>query len=219
MTLFKVWDSTRNKRFMVMVPDGEDLYEQIVLRASTKLQINGVSLVLEEDGTVIDDTNVLRELKSEQTLLLLTANEKWTEHLNLTTTESRTSGFSTPTSATSSMLLFNIESSDNIANLNVENDNTEINNIEINSIEINDIENEMNVMNTETLSNRNEELDWTRFQIPCHKFPANYLHLYEQGTKHQHIITDMVHIIVNVLRTIDTQPPMRTLKNIAREIS
>lgn len=95
--IFKIWNQTRTKKHFISVDDTEDLYEQVVLKgkhpvlfifnnlfnvaqmkfsASSKLDINGSSLVVESDGTVVDETDVLRSIKNE-VLILLQPNEEW----------------------------------------------------------------------------------------------------------------------------------------------
>lgn len=48
----------------------------VTLKASTKLEINGVQLVIEKDGTPVDDDDVLNVVKSE-VMLLLGEGEIW----------------------------------------------------------------------------------------------------------------------------------------------
>ncbi|KAF2887572.1 hypothetical protein ILUMI_18601 [Ignelater luminosus] len=63
---FKVWNITRQKKvFVVLNSDDQQLYVNFVLKASEKLELDGSTLVLESDGTIIDDDDVLRHLKKK----------------------------------------------------------------------------------------------------------------------------------------------------------
>ncbi|CAG9764332.1 unnamed protein product [Ceutorhynchus assimilis] len=59
-----------------MIKDEADIYDQLIWRASLKLQKNGDKLVLEKDGTIIDEDEILLLLENE-TLMLLEEGEKW----------------------------------------------------------------------------------------------------------------------------------------------
>ncbi|KAF2901427.1 hypothetical protein ILUMI_04760 [Ignelater luminosus] len=49
--LFKVWNITRRKKvFIVLNSDDQQLYVNLVLKASEKLELDGSTLVLESDG-------------------------------------------------------------------------------------------------------------------------------------------------------------------------
>ncbi|KAF2891526.1 hypothetical protein ILUMI_14647 [Ignelater luminosus] len=91
--LFKVWNITRQKKvFVVLNSDDQQLYVNLVLKASEKLELDGSTLVLESDGTIIDDDHVLRHLEKE-TLILLEKDQKWicaTSGLNLSTCSTET---------------------------------------------------------------------------------------------------------------------------------
>ncbi|KAI4459143.1 hypothetical protein MML48_6g00001703 [Holotrichia oblita] len=86
--LFKIWDCRRAKKIFVPMEDEESgLYEQLILKASEKLQIHGTRFVLESDGTSVDDDEVLK-IVSTQTLILLTKTEAWEALLATTATTS-----------------------------------------------------------------------------------------------------------------------------------
>ncbi|CAG9764333.1 unnamed protein product [Ceutorhynchus assimilis] len=74
--LFKVVDSRRENRVMVIIKDEADIYGQLIWKASLKLQKNGDRLALEKDGTIIDEEEILLLLENE-ILMLLEEGEKW----------------------------------------------------------------------------------------------------------------------------------------------
>ncbi|XP_071053983.1 uncharacterized protein [Onthophagus taurus] len=94
--LFKVWDFRRENRVIVLIKDEHDVYTQLILKASMKLEINGEMLVLEKDGSRVDDDEILLLLKDE-IFILLEKGDKWKnpndETDSLPTTISRSSGF------------------------------------------------------------------------------------------------------------------------------
>ncbi|KAF5278248.1 hypothetical protein FQR65_LT15737 [Abscondita terminalis] len=77
MELFKIWNVNRTKKVCVVISsDQENKCEQLIFKANQKLEINGSVLVLESDGTLVDDDNALMCLKKE-IFLLLQCNEFW----------------------------------------------------------------------------------------------------------------------------------------------
>lgn len=91
----KIWSADRLKKCSIVVSDDTMLYENAILKgkqslnlhvyidinfcfisASSKLQLDGAILVLNSDGTVIDDNETL-QLISQETLILLQKDEVW----------------------------------------------------------------------------------------------------------------------------------------------
>uniref|UniRef100_A0A1B6GC46 CIDE-N domain-containing protein n=2 Tax=Cuerna arida TaxID=1464854 RepID=A0A1B6GC46_9HEMI len=72
---FKVVDCTREKRFGVVATSLQDF----VIRAKEKLGLNGetVKVVLEQDGTEVDEEDYFSTLERNTSLMLLAPNEKW----------------------------------------------------------------------------------------------------------------------------------------------
>ncbi|KAJ3639917.1 hypothetical protein Zmor_003245 [Zophobas morio] len=76
MLAFKIWNVSRTKKVFVAIEEDEQMLLVLVAKASEKLQIDGSTLVLETDGTVIDDETVLKMVEKE-VLILLTKEECW----------------------------------------------------------------------------------------------------------------------------------------------
>lgn len=76
---FKIWSGDRVKKTAIVLNKDENLYENLILKASQKLNINGSKIVLESDGTDIDECEVLEAFHKE-TLVLLEPNEFWVSH-------------------------------------------------------------------------------------------------------------------------------------------
>uniref|UniRef100_A0ABD2WXB1 CIDE-N domain-containing protein n=1 Tax=Trichogramma kaykai TaxID=54128 RepID=A0ABD2WXB1_9HYME len=73
---FKVWDSWRNVRKGLVVGN----YEELILKGKEKLGLTSnekVSLVLESDGTQVDDCDYFKTLSNNTVLLLLRNGERW----------------------------------------------------------------------------------------------------------------------------------------------
>lgn len=73
---FKIWSADRQKKTAVVSPMCDNLLLSVIATASAKLDINGSILVLESDGTVIDEDEVLTSFEKE-IFLLLECNEIW----------------------------------------------------------------------------------------------------------------------------------------------
>lgn len=74
--LFKVWSADNIKKSVIIVDDNDNIYENLTEKASEKLNIVGCSLVLQSDGTVVDDGDALKLLNKE-TFVLLEKNSSW----------------------------------------------------------------------------------------------------------------------------------------------
>ncbi|CAG9818630.1 unnamed protein product [Phaedon cochleariae] len=75
--VFKIWNSTRHKKTIVTMRESEEnLLLRLITKASEKLKILGTELVLESDGTKIDEDEVLKLIKYE-ILILLQPGEEW----------------------------------------------------------------------------------------------------------------------------------------------
>lgn len=76
MNIFKVWSGNRDKKHYVGVYGNSDILKSLIISASIKLDKIGVKIVLEEDGTEIDEDFILEYVKLK-TLLLLERGETW----------------------------------------------------------------------------------------------------------------------------------------------
>uniref|UniRef100_A0A1B6DRX3 CIDE-N domain-containing protein n=1 Tax=Clastoptera arizonana TaxID=38151 RepID=A0A1B6DRX3_9HEMI len=71
---FKVVDSSRERRFGVVASSLQDF----VIRAKEKLgMVGGVKVVLEQDGTEVDEEEYFITLERNTSLMLLGQQEKW----------------------------------------------------------------------------------------------------------------------------------------------
>lgn len=73
---FKIWDSWRNVRKGLVVSN----FEELIVRGKEKLgvpQNENVSLVLESDGTQVEDGEYFKTLGNNTILLLLRHGERW----------------------------------------------------------------------------------------------------------------------------------------------
>ncbi|CAH0564390.1 unnamed protein product [Brassicogethes aeneus] len=190
--IFKVWSCDRKFKSLFKVAE-PDILCQLILKVNEKFQINGSSLVLNKDGTVIDDEDILIEMKNE-TLLLLTQNEKWTPEIGCSSSNTLPS---TETLNSSKILEWLDDSSKN------QTENLE--NVPINNIQI------LNIV-------ENPEYQWTNYVIPWDKIPTDMIQKCEQGVVSKSIITEIVHIVINDLRAIKELIPANTLKRIANDI-
>lgn len=78
MIRLKVWSNDRVEKFAVHFSDEDDV-QDIIGKGSKKLNINGVQLVAEEDGTIVDDNvDLLYYAQQSKPVLLLRQGEIWT---------------------------------------------------------------------------------------------------------------------------------------------
>ncbi|CAH0554613.1 unnamed protein product [Brassicogethes aeneus] len=73
--IFKIWDSSRKNKILV-IARSSNIYQQVILKASQKLNVNGVSLVIEKDGTRVDEDEELIMVKDDP-LILLEKDQFW----------------------------------------------------------------------------------------------------------------------------------------------
>ncbi|XP_066595405.1 uncharacterized protein [Prorops nasuta] len=73
---FKIWSLNRKQKIAIPMEECTDLCTNLIMKASKRLNITSSTLVLEKDGTVIEDVEVLKLCTSE-ILLLLEENEHW----------------------------------------------------------------------------------------------------------------------------------------------
>lgn len=75
---FKIWTSSREIRSSIFIDDTDNFVDKLLTEGSKKLGIEASSIVLENDGTVIDDDKVLQYYRNEY-FILLQDGEKWEE--------------------------------------------------------------------------------------------------------------------------------------------
>ncbi|XP_067212754.1 uncharacterized protein [Linepithema humile] len=74
--LFKVWSANRKQKISLVINQSDTMLSELIAKSNSKLDINGSTLVMEKDGTNIDDNDVLKFCSGE-TFMLLQAEEFW----------------------------------------------------------------------------------------------------------------------------------------------
>ncbi|XP_044760223.1 uncharacterized protein LOC123317679 [Coccinella septempunctata] len=190
--IFKVWTVDRIHKTMVLIHEKDGVLEKLITKASQKLHIEGDQLVLESDGTPLDEDEIVIHL-SKETFILLQKGEKWVSQYNVLQSDS--SCVSTSSKASSSDFFIPISDDTLIANL----------------------ENEDllgNAMVTET----NMEEVWSNFKIPWHKLPLDVIKHCQDGKREKQYITQIIHTIVHEMRQIKTRIPMKAYKYAAKQL-
>ncbi|CAH1118079.1 unnamed protein product [Phaedon cochleariae] len=87
--VYTIWSQNRLQKTLICIdPNDEDQYATLILKASAKMGINGSTLVLESNGTTVDD-DVLIHVRNE-ILIMLEKEQTWTPR-NLLSSLSTTS--------------------------------------------------------------------------------------------------------------------------------
>lgn len=74
--LFKVWSANRKQKISLVINQSDNMLSELITKSNNKLGINGSTLVMEKDGTNVDDNDVLKFCSGE-TFMLLQAEEFW----------------------------------------------------------------------------------------------------------------------------------------------
>lgn len=74
--LFKVWSANRKQKISLVINQSDNMLSELITKSNNKLGINGLTLVMEKDGTNVDDNDVLKFCSGE-TFMLLQAEELW----------------------------------------------------------------------------------------------------------------------------------------------
>ncbi|XP_074040911.1 uncharacterized protein [Leptinotarsa decemlineata] len=214
LIFLKVWDVTRKKKSLVYLnEDEEDLLERTIMKVSQKLDINGSSLVLERDGTPVDENIILKHFKNE-IFILLEPSQQWQEDVCLSNI--------TNISGTSTTTL--IDSVTNGSCLQASNDS-----VLNNTLLIADIcpeENFQENLNAESVSNLNtthqfdcnQNFMWKTFQIPWEQFSKPMIESCERGERDKQVINYIIHTVVNNMRVIKKIIPSSAIKIITKKI-
>jgi len=73
---YKVWSADRKKKTSLILRESDDMLTDLIAKGNNKLGIVGSILVLEKNGTVVDDNEVLK-FCSGDILVLLRPEESW----------------------------------------------------------------------------------------------------------------------------------------------
>lgn len=169
------------------------LKTQFVL-ASAKLQINGSSLVLESNGTPIDE-EILPYVKSE-ILLLLESNEIWRPIKN--EAENRAdSNSSLPSTITVTSSLANEEAKES---------------------ESSSSDKSQQELDISYIVNCNSEHYWSSVEVPWNQLSSQQIEELDNGIKNRFTMSTLIHATVNELRQIKYIIPTKAFKLMAKKI-
>lgn len=153
------------------------------------MQINGSKIVLEEDGTVVDEDDVFRAL-SCSTFMLLQSHETWEPPLP----DTDTAGSSSFSSISS--------------NIHIPGTSTPVNS----SLET--FFQEDTARNTNTAF----ENKWSSFKIPWDKMLSATLKDCQNGDRNPRTTTNVIQVVADAMRDICTSPPNKAIRQVARQI-
>lgn len=166
-------------------------------KANKKLKIKGALLVLDENGTPVHESDILK-LCATKLLILLQEKEVW-QPSSMFTQHNPSNHTSNEEDHTS-----NVEGSKNNVNSNESvssNDETEKNN---DASHVHDLE---NTTNSNTLSDTENISGWNNFSIPWQKMKSETMTGLGNGKKSKRIRFDVVAVVVDALRTINIHIP------------
>lgn len=166
--------------------------------ASSKMEINGSEIVLESDGTVIDDDNVLKALNSE-ILMLLEPNQKWFPN-------------GQTCSNNDSLSISNISVGSSTSTITLNSSESELDNSELSG--------NTDDHNTNTNYDRDRIVDesfWENYEIPWAKFGTDIIDNLEKGMRSKCLLLDVVPLIVSDLRAYRANLPCKVFKMVAKK--
>ncbi|CAH0560597.1 unnamed protein product [Brassicogethes aeneus] len=224
--IFKVWSCNRDKKCSLVLQQNENLVDDLILKASVKLKLNGSTVVLESDGTEINDNEVLVELKNE-TLVILQPGEQWwpiREDFTSVSNKSITSTDGSTITMTSDM---NLDFQETLVKVVEDTTLTSPTTSEF-ICETNQVPTESNIIfvqvpQSDPISNNKEnvitEYTWQLFDIPWSKIPQFMLTQCENGSGGKALRKEIIHIVVNDLRNIKTHIPNKAFREVARKMA
>lgn len=157
--------------------------------ASMKMQVDGATLVLESDGTLMDDDNTLK-IMYKDTFILLTKDEVW---------QSSTDEKLTPSYTSTVTYKSDTSFGDNASS----------------SVLINDPASEDR---EEYSSGPVTDITWKNFKIPWNEMRPTILKDCESDTKNSTTINEVVRIVADSLIEIKENVPSKALKYVAAKI-
>lgn len=168
-------------------------------------------MVLEQDGTPITKDEVLLLLHNE-TIMLLQGGEKWKPFC-----EEDKHSATTSTASTLSLMLSDIQSDDD-SNQNqpahvVFNTTNEAAVGQPATISVSQFENMPTI-----LVDNNMEFMWHTFEIPWHKIPRDSVGACEKGLRKKEVVTQVVLMVANEMRSIKTNPSSKAVRLVAQKL-
>ncbi|KAM0734103.1 hypothetical protein ACS0PU_012468 [Formica fusca] len=187
--LFKIWSANRKQKISLVINQSDNMLSELITKSNNKLGINGYTLVMEKDGTNVDDNDVLKFCSGE-IFMLLQSEEFWSPQ-NETELHS-TASCDTLSIHSDSMSIFSSSSSTRhvsspttVSHIKIQSDNNEI---------------------------------WTSFHIPWDNLEPTVLKELEVGNRSKYIIHTVVNHIVSEMRNLQEFIPSKAFKIIAKKV-
>ncbi|XP_031329547.1 uncharacterized protein LOC116160484 [Photinus pyralis] len=188
--IFKTWNVRRTAKKVVFLNEStSELCKTLIVEASKKLNINGVRLVLESDGTEIDDDEVVKILHKE-IFLVLEETEEWSRaaddtHLSMHSHDSASSALTV----------------ENLSEFDTDSGSTRAST--------------PSSCSSRTIS----ENTWLSFKIPYEKMSSTAMKNFENGVRCRQSIKDMIHLVTDeMLEVAEGFVPNTACKIIARKL-
>lgn len=188
--LFKVWSADRKQKISLVINQSDNMLADLISKSNNKLGINGSTLVMEKDGTNIDDNDVLKFCSGE-TFILLQTEEFWLpqNEMELHSMASRdTLSVDSMSTLSSSSSTRHISSPITVSHIEVQS------------------------------KSDNDENDWTSFRIPWNNLESSVLTELEAGNRNKHIIHAVVNRVVSEMRTVQEFIPSKAFKIVAKRV-
>jgi len=187
--LFKVWSADRKQKISLLIHQSENMLSELIAKSNAKLGITGSIFVMEKDGTVVDDNDVLQYCSTE-TFMLLQSGEFWSSQNE---TELHSMASCDTVSLTSSLSeSLSVSSNPSYVSLPT------------------------NMSHIKRQSN-NEEI-WTNFCIPWNTLEPAVLKELELRKRNKYVIHAVVNRVISEMRNLQDFIPSKAFKIIAKKI-
>ncbi|XP_043463964.1 uncharacterized protein LOC122499583 isoform X2 [Leptopilina heterotoma] len=198
--IFKVWSHDRGSKKSVIVKTETNLFNNFLIRANEKLNINGTTIVLNKDGTEVDDDESLDLWYQEgEIFMLLQQNEVWKAPSLSENNENNNGPFNERPSTQRS-------TSSSPSNLQPSNLQPAV-----------PEENEVPNPDNNTVESTSDD-PWGDFRFKWDYCSAEYINKLKTGNNTKHTITYFVNEIVFQMRNIKTSIPLRAFQTVAQQI-
>lgn len=202
--------------------------------------LNGYELVLESDGTLVDDDDILPMVKDE-TLILLEGGQSWIdrEHALLLSFKTVTKPIqqsiqqnANPISSTNEMvckteiIIPDIEDIKEMVEIPEESANELLNSINfLEESQLNSnsyVDDSMNLLDIPSTSNEyayaSENILWTNFEIPWSQMSYSLIKDCENGNQLKRSFTTIIQIVVNSMRDVTKKIGTKPFRIVARKL-
>lgn len=188
--MFKVWSANRKQKISLVIMESDNMISELITKSNIKLGINGIIIVLEKDGTVIDDDNVLK-FCSNEILLLLQPEECWSPPQHELHSMASCDTLSVHSSLTDSPSFSSSSSS----------------RLDLSPKHV-----------SHAISQFNTEETWTNFCIPWESLEPSVLKELEAGNRNKYVINTVIKRVVSEMRNIQEIIPTKAFKIVAQKI-